>query len=135
MGYKYHGPNFEELDLSIRSRIERAARVAEENTPALGVLISDETGRVSQGKLYSLPVKEFREIFVFRTSGNLREAYFNTGERVYSLDFCGAWGREDMLKVEEALEIKVTNINEGSATVGGQALEKIDSLKLWFGIK
>jgi hypothetical protein len=126
MGYKYHGPPVEKLPDSIRDRIKEAARIAEYETGALGVVVNKDTKRALKGS------EEYREVFCY-DSGTLQEVFFNIGDQTFNMSFCGMRSQADMSKVEEALVIKVNqrprrNIDVAEITVEEQPLEKIIGL-------
>lgn len=103
MGYKYQGPKFDELPEGLRERIREAARVAENETGAMGVVLSETTGSCRTADELWKSFGTSKEVFVY-DFGHLNEAYFNVGDKVYHLRFCGAYALGDMKKVEKALE-------------------------------
>lgn len=130
MGYKYHGPNIDELPEGLQDRVREAARVAENETGALGVVVSDLTEllKTEPAKLWKL-FGDFREVFVY-DFGSLEEAYFRQDGRVYRLLFCGMSSPEDMEKVEKALGLDVIkrprdNQNGAELRINGIPLERL----------
>ena len=130
MGYKYNGPPMEHLPESIRDRITEVARIAEEETEALGVVLNGDTELPH-------PIPDqlwrrfdgFNEVFVY-DFGTLHEAHFKTGDRVFRLSFYGVSLSKDNVKIERALGLQVTqrpqhNQDAAQIMIEGQPLEKI----------
>jgi hypothetical protein len=134
MGYKYSGPNFEVLPESIRERIREAARIAENETGALGVCVTDLNefpGSVVANEIWEQHDRK-REVFVY-DFGSLHDAYFREGDSHFKLSFCGMSSDEDMVKIERALGLEVKqrpsdNQSQVDIRIKGKPLTKIEDL-------
>ena len=135
MGYQYHGPAFDELPESIRDRVQAAAMLAQNETGALGVVVSNQT------KLYgdkADPTKmwgrfgDASEVFIY-DFGELHEAYFREGDQIFHLSFCGMSHSKDKERVEKALSLNIVkrpahNQDEAEIKIGDKPLEQLVGL-------
>ena len=135
MGYLYHGPEWCTLPESIRERIKAAAMVAQNETSALGVVLSNETEMLCGIKSPANIWERFgdsREVFIY-DFGSLQEIYFKEADQIFHLGFCGSNSANEMEKVEKALGLNVerrpaNNHDEVKIKLGDELLEKLVNL-------
>lgn len=135
MGYSYNGPEFNTLPESIRDRIQAAAMIAQNETGALGVVVSDRTKLYGEKADPTKMWKRFgdaKEVFIY-DFGGLHDAYFREGDQIFHLSFSGMSFSEDKERVEKALGLNVVkrpahNQDEAEIRIGDKPLERLVNL-------